>query len=231
MLLSVQHNLSKTQTVLFTLVSGVTCLYVGLLGLRLRARVVWRGRGRGSSCPALTLLAAVCTGHVRHAGTAGTRETRGDTWDTRVLTWCRGSGAPLRCRRCHVPSHIPAPAAAQCHDCMMSRCHVSRHVTCHVSAPAQLLLSSDTCHCQPHSQQPFISRQRQSGECKHWAVNILSRHQHQHQPQPLHSFIIFISLFPFSLERREARFNAFLSLFCKMFPRSFFTPLDSTIHF
>ena len=79
MLLSVQHNLSKTQTVLFTLVSGVTCLYVGLLGLRLRARVVWRGRGRGSSCPALTLLAAVCTGHVRHAGTAGTRETRGDT--------------------------------------------------------------------------------------------------------------------------------------------------------
>ena len=66
MLLSVQHNLSKTQTVLFTLVSGVTCLYVGLLGLRLRARVVWRGRGRGSSCPALTLLSAVCTGHVRH---------------------------------------------------------------------------------------------------------------------------------------------------------------------
>ena len=133
MLLSVQHNLSKTQTVLFTLVSGVTCLYVGLLGLRLRARVVWRGRGRGSSCPALTLLAAVCTGHVRHAGTAGTRETRGDTWDTRVLTWCRGSGAPLRCRRCHVPSHIPAPAAAaQCHDVTMSRvtsCHVSR-VTC-----------------------------------------------------------------------------------------------------
>ena len=79
MLLSVQHNLSKTQTVLFTLVSGVTCLYVGLLGLRLRARVVWRGRGRGSSCPALTLLAAVCTGHVRHAGTRETRETRGDT--------------------------------------------------------------------------------------------------------------------------------------------------------
>ena len=72
MLLSVQHNLSKTQTVLFTLVSGVTCLYVGLLGLRLRAGVVWRGRGRGSSCPALTLLATVCTAHVRHAGT---RET------------------------------------------------------------------------------------------------------------------------------------------------------------
>ena len=68
MLLSVQHNLSKTQTVLFTLVSGVTCLYVGLLGLRLRAGVVWRGRGRGSSCPALTLLATVCTGHVGHAG-------------------------------------------------------------------------------------------------------------------------------------------------------------------
>ena len=66
MLLSVQHNLSKTQTVLFTLVSGVTCLYVGLLGLRLRAGVVWRGRGRGSSCPALTLLATVCTAHVRH---------------------------------------------------------------------------------------------------------------------------------------------------------------------
>ena len=106
MLLSVQHNLSKTQTVLFTLVSGVTCLYVGLLGLRLRAGVVWRGRGRGSSCPALTLLATVCTAHVRHAGT---RETRGDTC---LLTWCRGSGAPLRCRRCHVPSHIPAPAAA-----------------------------------------------------------------------------------------------------------------------
>ena len=79
MLLSVQHNLSKTQTVLFTLVSGVTCLYVGLLGLRLRAGVVWRGRGRGSSCPALTLLATVCTAHVRHAGTRETRETRGDT--------------------------------------------------------------------------------------------------------------------------------------------------------
>ena len=66
MLLSVQHNLSKTQTVLFTRVSGVTCFYVGLLGLRLRAGVVWRGRGRGSSCPALTLLATVCTAHVRH---------------------------------------------------------------------------------------------------------------------------------------------------------------------
>ena len=119
MLLSVQHNLSKTQTVLFTLVSGVTCLYVGLLGLRLRAGVVWRGRGRGSSCPALTLLATVCTAHVRHAGT---RETRGDTC---LLTWCRGSGAPLRCRRCHVPSHIPAPAA--CHDVT---CHVLRVGTC-----------------------------------------------------------------------------------------------------
>ena len=79
MLLSVQHNLSKTQTVLFTLVSGVTCLYVGLLGLRLRAGVVWRGRGRGSSCPALTLLATVCTAHVRHTRHAGTPETSGDT--------------------------------------------------------------------------------------------------------------------------------------------------------
>ena len=159
MLLSVQHNLSKTQTVLFTLVSGVTCLYVGLLGLRLRARVVWRGRGRGSSCPALTLLSAVCTGHVRHAGT---RETRGSSPGVGDLE--------LRCDVGGVMSRVTSPhlqQRAQCHDCMMSRCHVSRHVTCHVSAPAQLLLSSDTCHCQPHSQQPFISRQRQSGECKH----------------------------------------------------------------
>ena len=127
MLLSVQHNLSKTQTVLFTLVSGVTCLYVGLLGLRLRARVVWRGRGRGSSCPALTLLAAVCTGHVRHAGTRETRETRGSSPGVGDLE--------LRCDVGGVMSRVTSPhlqQRAQCHDVTMSRvtsCHVSR-VTC-----------------------------------------------------------------------------------------------------
>ena len=133
MLLSVQHNLSKTQTVLFTLVSGVTCLYVGLLGLRLRARVVWRGRGRGSSCPALTLLAAVCTGHVRHAGT-------GDTWDTRGHVrhagphlvsgiWSSAAMSAVSCPESHprTCSSELSVTIAWCHDVT---CHVMSRVTC-----------------------------------------------------------------------------------------------------
>ena len=120
MLLSVQHNLSKTQTVLFTLVSGVTCLYVGLLGLRLRAGVVWRGRGRGSSCPALTLLATVCTAHVRHVRHAGTRETR----ETRVSSPGVGD-LELRCDVGGVMSRVTSP-----HLQHVTSCHVSRVGTC-----------------------------------------------------------------------------------------------------
>ena len=117
MLLSVQHNLSKTQTVLFTRVAGVTCLYVGLLGLRLRAGVVWRGRGRGSSCPALTLLATVCTAHVRHARHvrhAGTRVSSPGVGDLE-----------LRCDVGGVMSRVTSP-----HLQYVTPCHVSRVGTC-----------------------------------------------------------------------------------------------------
>ena len=123
MLLSVQHNLSKTQTVLFTLVSGVTCLYVGLLGLRLRAGVVWRGRGRGSSCPALTLLATVCTAHV--SDTWDTRDTRGHVSPHLVSgIWSSAAMSAVSCPESH-----PRTCSMSC-DVSRVRCHVSRVGTC-----------------------------------------------------------------------------------------------------
>ena len=178
MLLSVQHNLSKTQTVLFTLVSGVTCLYVGLLGLRLRAGVVWRGRGRGSSCPALTLLATVCTAHVRHVRHAGTRVSSPGVGDLE-----------LRCDVGGVMSRVTSP-----HLRHVTSCQVMSRVTCrhlHSCSSARTLVTVTRTRSNHLYRGSGANLENVNTGCN---VNILSRHQHPATSQ-LHNLYFFISFF------------------------------------